>query len=228
MSRAPADSLSIKRKRPDTNPSTKNLSEPERVVYEVIRKKEDMGIWLRDLKKDANLGDAIVTRSLKSLQLKNLVKEVVNIQNKSKKHYMAVEFEPSKELTGGAWYVDGKFDSEFIDALKGLCKRVILNQKLATVEMVTDAIKQSRSLNVECSMQQIADIIQSLVWENEIVEVRSSGGVRYKCASKAVAGSKAGAMASIPCGVCPRINECAPDGVISPITCVYYNKWLDF
>lgn len=227
MNRAQPDSLSLKRKRPDANPSTKNLTDAERVVYQVIRGKEDMGIWLRDLKKDANLPDTIVTKSLKSLQLKNLVKEVVNIQNKTKKHYMAVEFEPSKELTGGAWYVDGKFDSEFIDGVKGLCKKIIQNQKQATIESISETIKRSGSLNVECTMQQIADIIQSLVWENEVVEVRSSGVVRYKCVSKA-AGPKVGAMASIPCGVCPRINECTPDGVISPITCVYYNKWLDF
>ncbi|BAF19926.1 Os06g0603400 [Oryza sativa Japonica Group] len=35
-----------------------------------------------------------------------------------------------------------------------------------------------------------------------------------------------GMMERIPCGVCPRIDECSPDGVISPSTCVYYKKWL--
>ncbi|GAB4831834.1 Coronatine-insensitive protein [Ancistrocladus abbreviatus] len=37
-----------------------------------------------------------------------------------------------------------------------------------------------------------------------------------------------GHMAAIPCTVCSRINFCTPDGVISPSTCRYFDKWLDF
>lgn len=31
-----------------------------------------------------------------------------------------------------------------------------------------------------------------------------------------------------PCGICPVINECTPDGAISPATCIYFDKWLSF
>ncbi|ESR64042.1 hypothetical protein CICLE_v100094942mg, partial [Citrus x clementina] len=52
----------------------------------------------------------------------------------------------------------------------------------------------------------------------------------YKNVSKGGGGGepKTGSLASVPCGVCPQINFCTPDGVISPKTCVYYTKWLDF
>lgn len=33
---------------------------------------------------------------------------------------------------------------------------------------------------------------------------------------------------SIPCGVCPVIDQCSEGGQISPQTCVYYQKWLEF
>ncbi|KAL5720092.1 hypothetical protein ACHQM5_012793 [Ranunculus cassubicifolius] len=224
MSRVP-DNSSLKRKRPDA--ATKNLSDAERNIYEVIHKKANMGIWTRDIRREINLPDTIFNKALKVLVTKNLIKEVVNIQNKTKKHYMAVEFEPSKELTGGTWYVDGKFDHEFIKVLKDLCKKIIQKEKLATIKSVSDAIKKSGLLNVECSMQQVADIMQSLIFDNEIMEDRSSGTLCYKLSNKA-AGARGGAFASIPCGVCPRINDCTPDGIISPTTCVYYNKWLDF
>jgi DNA-directed RNA polymerase III subunit RPC6 len=36
------------------------------------------------------------------------------------------------------------------------------------------------------------------------------------------------ALTSIPCGVCPVIEHCHDDGVVSPATCEYYNKWLQF
>ncbi|KAL5718390.1 hypothetical protein ACHQM5_011296 [Ranunculus cassubicifolius] len=169
MSRVP-DNSSLKRKRPDA--PTKNLSDAERNIYEIIHKKTNMGIWTRDIRREITLPDTIFNKALKVLVTKNLIKEVVNIQNKTKKHYMAVEFEPSKELTGGTWYVDGKFDHEFIKVLKDLCKKIIQKEKLATIKSVSDAIKKSRLLTVECSMQQVADIMQSLIFDNEIMEIR--------------------------------------------------------
>ena len=36
------------------------------------------------------------------------------------------------------------------------------------------------------------------------------------------------AFTSTPCGVCPVFNECREDGLISPQTCMYYDKWLEF
>ncbi len=36
------------------------------------------------------------------------------------------------------------------------------------------------------------------------------------------------AFTDIPCGLCPVMDQCTDDGVISPATCVYYNKWLEF
>nr|DAD21852.1 TPA_asm: hypothetical protein HUJ06_023315 [Nelumbo nucifera] len=238
MGRTPDTSL--KRKRPDPKSTSQTLSDAERVLYNLIRSKEDMGIWTRDMKRETNLQDNVVTKSLKSLLAKNLIKEVVNIQNKGKKHYMAVEFEPSKELTGGAWYVDGNLDTEFIKILKDQCLKHIYKLKVATIEMISESIRRSGLCKVECTTQQISEIVRALVLDNDVMEVRSTetgdfasiplGTVCYRCSSKIGPGgtSKVGAMASIPCGVCPRINECTPDGIISPRTCVYFNKWLDF
>ena len=82
--------------------------------------------------------------------------------------------------------------------------------------------------------------MNALVFDNEILEVKSTGmgefnsfpigKVCYRCASKAglKVEPKIGAMASIPCGVCPQISLCTLDGIISPTTCVYYTKWSDF
>ncbi|PWA92030.1 protein kinase superfamily protein [Artemisia annua] len=58
-----------------------------------------------------------------------------------------------------------------------------------------------------------------------IIDVKSTGLAEYhkipvgqEC-YRCIAGDKApitGAMVSIPCGVCPRIRQCTPDGLISP------------
>jgi DNA-directed RNA polymerase III subunit RPC6 len=31
-----------------------------------------------------------------------------------------------------------------------------------------------------------------------------------------------------PCGICPVFKDCHDDGLITPETCIYLNKWLDF
>lgn len=36
------------------------------------------------------------------------------------------------------------------------------------------------------------------------------------------------AFTSIPCGMCPVLHDCHEGGVISPATCEYYAKWLEF
>ncbi|XP_057967936.1 probable DNA-directed RNA polymerase III subunit rpc6 isoform X1 [Malania oleifera] len=233
-------SSSLKRKRQESNAPSQTLSNDERRLYDVIRSKKDMGIWTRDLKRETQFPDSVVTKSLRSLQTKKLIKEVVNIQNKARKHYMAAEFEPSAEIVGGAWYVDGKLDTDFIKILRDLCYKHIQKLKLATLEDISNSIKRSGVFKAECTMQQIAEIVNVLVLENEITEEKSTGygdferipiGTRcYRCTRKGGPAGEAmlGAMASIPCGVCPQISMCTPDGIISPITCAYYDKWLDF
>ncbi|KAJ6856230.1 hypothetical protein NC651_037961 [Populus alba x Populus x berolinensis] len=222
---------SLKRKRPEVNSPAQSLTEHERLLYDVIRSKQDIGIWTRDMKKEAKLPDNVV---------KKLIKEVVNIQNKGRKHFMATEFEPSKEISGGAWYLEGSLDTEFIESLKQLCKRQIERRGVATLEEVTDSINSYPAFNVDVTKQQIEEILRTLILDNVIMEVKSNGmgefasipfgEVCYKYISKVGLGGepKAGALASIPCGVCPRISQCTPDGIISPKTCVYYQKWLDF
>ncbi|EEF50894.1 DNA-directed RNA polymerase III subunit RPC6 [Ricinus communis] len=233
-------SQALKRKQPESSSPAQSLTEHECTLYNVIWSKQDMGIWTRDMKRETNLPDNVVNKSLKVLQAKNLIKEVVNIQNKGRKHYMATEFEPSKEITGGAWYVEGNLDTEFIKLLKEVCTKQVLKLKVATLEGITDSIKRSGIFNTELTKQQIEEIVKALVLDNALIEVKSNGmlefsfipigKVCYKCVGKgSTAGEpRIGAMASIPCGVCPRISQCTPDGIISPQTCVYYSKWLDF
>ncbi|KAJ4716921.1 DNA-directed RNA polymerase III subunit RPC6 [Melia azedarach] len=231
-----------KRKRPDSNTPADALTEHEHIIYDVIRSKQDMGIWTRDMKRElqTNIPDNIVTKSLKSLQAKKLIKEVVNIQNKGRKHFMAVEFKPSKEISGGAWYVEGNLDTDFIKVVKDQCIKHINRLKVATLEGITDSIKRSGVFKDDLTKQQIEEIVRALVLDDEILEVKSNGSgefanipvgkICYKSMSRGSSGGgpKLQGLASVPCGVCPQINLCTPDGIISPKTCVYYTKWLDF
>ncbi|KAK8936338.1 hypothetical protein KSP39_PZI013561 [Platanthera zijinensis] len=211
------------------------LPENEKKLYDLIWSKESLGIWTADMKRETGLTNTAVTKALKSLQAKNFIKDVVNIHNKGKKFYMAVEFEPSKEISGGSWYANGSLDLEFIRVLREQCRKHVASLKSATIEDVCQSIKDSGIFKMECTMQQIKEIMGAMVLDKEIQELTSSGDGEFshipagrKCyrRSRAGAGSTQGYLTSVPCGVCLRIDDCSPDGIISPRTCVYYNKWL--
>ncbi|CAB4279529.1 unnamed protein product [Prunus armeniaca] len=213
----------LKRKQPDSSSPSESLTEHEKIIYTVIRSKQDMGIWTRDMKKEANLPDNLVGKSIKSLQAKNLIKEVVNVQSKGRKHYMAAEFEPSKELTGGDWYSNGTLDKYYITCVKDGFAKIIYQLKVSTLEGISHEVKKSGIFKTSFTKQQIEEILRVLVLDKRVTEVKSNGmgefgsfpvgKICYKSTSKGGTKRepKVGAMASIPCGVCPRISQCTPD-----------------
>lgn len=208
----------------------------EVTILNLIQSKKDLGIWVRHIKFETKLADVIVNKSLKSLLAKNLIKEVKNIQNKSGKHFMGVEFEPSKEISGGDFYTNGQLDKEFIHVLKQFCLRQIKLHKVATVEGVLSDLKKHRVVTFDISSLQVAEVLDSMVLDNDIMVVKSTGlgdyrmipigKICYRVASGIGKAAKGGVMAAIPCGACPVTGLCSSDGVISPSKCVYYTNWL--
>ncbi|PRQ50678.1 putative winged helix-turn-helix DNA-binding domain, RNA polymerase Rpc34 [Rosa chinensis] len=230
MSRSQGPSA-LKRKRLDSQSGS--LTEHESKLYDAIRSKTDMGMSLQDLRRETGLQNNLFTKAIKTLQAKQLIKEVKNFENKTRKHYMATEFEPSKEITGGAWYDNGQFDTEFIKVVKRELVKVIYDQENATLAEISQAIRMKNFLTVNLSDQELKQILDALVLDNEVLKVVSTGMGGYKAGKECYKCCKRrepnlASMASIPCGVCPRINQCTPDGIISPTTCEYFKKWLEF
>ena len=51
------------------------------------------------------------------MEQRHLVKAVRSVTSKSKKLYMLFDVSPAKEITGGPWYTEQEFDSQFVDEL---------------------------------------------------------------------------------------------------------------
>ena len=136
--------------------------------------------------------------------------------------------------TGGTWFSGGSLNTEVINDVKERCKQQITVLKAATADMIWKGMKRSDA-NLIYTLQQIGDVLEALVLDKEVEEVKSTGKgdfgnvpagkVCYRTVQKS-SGACTGALASIPCGVCPRLRDCTPDGVISPRNCEYYKKWL--
>jgi len=88
----------------------------------------------------SNLSQIQMQKVLKTLEMRKLIKAVKSVASKNRKVYMLYELEPSKELTGGAWYTEQEFDAEFIEVLRDHCLKFILHK----VTLVGERWKESR------------------------------------------------------------------------------------
>lgn len=56
-----------------------------------------------------------------------------NAQSKNKRLYMLAGIEPSRQITGGAWYSEQEFDSEYINVLSQTCLAFIQSKARSRV-----------------------------------------------------------------------------------------------
>ncbi|MBW0505867.1 hypothetical protein O181_045582 [Austropuccinia psidii MF-1] len=94
-----------------------SMSAEEKLVYDNIANSGNTGIWTKTLKIRTNIHQTNITKCLKALENKNLIKAVKSVKFPTRKIYMLSELQPSIELSGGPWYTDNELDTEFIAVL---------------------------------------------------------------------------------------------------------------
>mmetsp|Transcript_8850 Transcript_8850/g.25517 ORF Transcript_8850/g.25517 Transcript_8850/m.25517 type:complete len:282 (-) Transcript_8850:212-1057(-) len=205
----------------------KGLGSEEMLVYQLIQHSGNTGMWTKDMKFHSNLQQPQITKILKTLESRKLVKSVKSVTGGNRKVYMLYELEPSRELTGGAWYTAHEFDSEFIEALREACFRYIEQQGDATLAEVATFIQSRGFSKVDLRQDDVLSVVNTLVYDGRVETVDDEEDVEhFRPAMLAI--PKQSAFTSMPCGVCPVFSQCTPDGPISPANCMYFDKWLDF
>jgi len=89
------------------------LGAQEMLVYQQIRDSGNNGIWNRDLKIRTSLPQQQIGKIVKTLENRQLIKPFTSAQAGKKKVFLLFELEPSKAISGGAWFSNGDFDEEF-------------------------------------------------------------------------------------------------------------------
>lgn len=121
---------------------TKGFEKEERLVYQIIEDAGNKGIWMRDIRFKSNLLQAPTIKILRTLESKKLIKSVRTVQAPKRKIYMLHGLTPDESLTGGAWYSDQDFETEFVEVLSQHCLK-FLQQKVAstlTFDSCTDIV----------------------------------------------------------------------------------------
>ncbi|PSC67959.1 DNA-directed RNA polymerase III subunit RPC6 [Micractinium conductrix] len=204
----------------------KGLTAEDMLVYQCIQAAGNIGIWTRDMKQRTNLQQPKVTKILKALEERLLVKSVKSVQNASRKVYMLYELEPAKELTGGPWFGPDAFDSEFVAVLQETTLSYIKSKGQPSLADIVRFIKETGISKQALQEDDVERIINTLEYDGKIEQIEEDDGDRhYRMMLMRIPESTP--LTSIPCGVCPVFSECVEGGKISPATCTYYQDWLE-
>lgn len=84
------------------------------MVYNQIENSGTNGTWTKTIKQRTNIHQTAVTKAMKTLEGKKLVKPVKSIKNPAQKIYMLFHLSPNEDVTGGPWFSDGELDVELI------------------------------------------------------------------------------------------------------------------
>lgn len=112
-------------------------------MYQVCERAGNKGIWTRDIKSATNIPQLQLTKTLKTLEQRNLIKSVRSITSKSKKLYMLYDAIPAKDITGGPWYTDQEFDHEFIDGLYTFILQLVESMGMANLDTICERVRIS-------------------------------------------------------------------------------------
>lgn len=226
----------------DTPKLIKGADNEEKIVYKIIEESKNKGIWNRDIRVKSNLMHAPLKKILKSLENKKLVKVVKNVANK-KKVYMLYSTEPDESLTGGAWYQDQDFETEFVDVLNQQCYRflkekkekvkscnngpiAVRNMTYASSQEVLKFISELGISTVKLFLNDIEMILNTLVYDGKVEKILAGEGNNLYRAIQPVLSSSG--LVKTPCGLCPIRTQCRDDGPVTPIKCHYIKDWLEY
>lgn len=220
----------------------KGADNEEKVVYNLIEEAGNKGIWIRDIRVRSNLANTQLTKVLKSLESKKVIKAVKCVNASKKKVYMLYNLEPDRSISGGAWYQDQDFESEFVDILNRQCLRFLQQradkiknnprgpivgrtQSYATAGEVQKYITDLGISKVKLEVEDVITILDTLVYDGKAESnIYPDGNKVYRAIESLIPPP---GLVQVPCGVCPLIHKCCSTGLITPQDCKYINEWLE-
>jgi DNA-directed RNA polymerase III subunit RPC6 len=149
------------------------LDRNTRMVYSVIERAGNMGLWTKDVRLQTNIQQQALNKIFKTLENRRLIKPVKSVTAKAKKLYMLYDLIPSKELTGGVWYSDLEFDHEFISELRNFimhCVRRLNGGRGVTVADIQHTLIEKNVSKINLSEEEMEQLVQTLTYDYMIEE----------------------------------------------------------
>ena len=114
---------------------------------------------------NTRLQASTVTQALKKMKERGLVKVVKAVNVKTKIVYMGTEFQPERELTGGAWYQDAEFDDQLVNGMRQHIEFFSLTDMgVMSAQQVYQEISQTGGVPADLHVEDYLQVIQTLVF----------------------------------------------------------------
>lgn len=215
----------------------RGLGPEEMLVYQLVEKEATNGIWIKHLRTRSNLPQQTILKILKVLLTRQLIKAVKQAESKQKV-FMLYDLEPSEDMVGRAWGAGTDFDESFVNTLKKACLKHIGNKISASAEECLAFLRTSNAFKTSLTVKDVVMIAESLSFDGLIEKDPKSVAPlahlapdRQKALQKFRLVKKTPLVSPFlyaPCSVCPVYDKCSDNGVINPVSCHYFNSWLDF
>jgi len=116
------------------------------------------------------------------------------------------------------------------------------NASFASSSEIRNYIKDLRISKVELNLEDIETILNTLVYDGKVEKSIINKSVIsksqddgsgahmscYRAVNSILDKTLGSGFVRMPCMICPQIENCDPDGIINPQTCVYMKDWLEF
>lgn len=139
-----------------------------RMVYQLIEKAGNKGIWTKDIRIQSNIQQQALNKIFKKLEDRRLIKPIKAVTAKAKKLYMVYDLQPAKEITGGPWYTELEFDHEFVSELRTfvmMCVRKMNGGKGVSLKEIANKMKEANVSRVELNLTEVQQLVQTLAFD---------------------------------------------------------------
>ncbi|ESO13213.1 hypothetical protein HELRODRAFT_184881 [Helobdella robusta] len=181
----------------------KGADSEEKLVLQIIEEAGNKGIWNKIVHEKSKITIKQLDKILKNLEAKKLIKRVSSVAAARKKIYMLYDLVPDISLTGGSWYSEQRFDSEYVDLINACCLR-ILQQKVESCEAsknlldpmayhnstfmssseILKVLTESNVSKITLSLNDIETLLETLVFDGKVQKrVVSSSGANSSSSS---------------------------------------------
>lgn len=250
------DSLLYRVKKAASVGGLQGADNEEILVYQIIDQAQTKGIWMRDIRNQSGLSEVQMKKVLKTLESKKLIKQLKAVGSQKKRVYMLFNLEPDQSVTGGPWFTDQEYESEFVDVLMQQCYKFLQaaatratpasafgdmmatdidpiakrNAAMTSSTDVWDFINKLGVSRVQLTVEHIEMLLSALVYDGKVEKTISpdSDGKPVSMYRARLTFPKTLGLMSTPCGACPLVSRCREGGVVSPSTCVYMKEWLEW
>jgi len=231
---ASGEVLWVKRN-PEEARALEGATQEQLLVFQEVRKAGQKGIYKKDLKRSTGIVQGALTRALRSLETRKLVKAVKTIASKTMNLYVTYDVTPLREHTGGPWYEEQEFDSAFVEQVSSALRHLIQrkeNDGGASLIELHQTLMDLQATKQELEISDLRSVLQTLYWDGKIELHRQEmrplteftfDSIRWQTPPPIRANQF---TTETPCGGCPVRDKCTPyGGVVSPMLCKYMDTW---